>query len=249
MRARILLVEDDDTLGMSLEMSLAGLGHEVVWARKLAPARVAAEKERPDLVILDLGLPDGDGLQLCRELREAGNRAPILVLTARGTIEARVEGLDAGADDYVTKPFELPELLARIEALLRRQRWTETPVTLSRVGRLEVDFEARMVKDQSGPVEMTDLEFRLLRYLVLHRGRTVTREELLTRVWERPSNARTRSVDVFVSRLRRRIEGEDGTGQSLVPVRGVGYRLEEAAVTISGSLPEDPTNPAPPSDA
>ena len=120
--AEILLIEDADTLGMSLEMSLDGQGHQVTWCRNLDSAMSAFNNSPPDLVLLDLGLPDGDGLGFCKHVRKMDSIVPIVVVTARDSLHSRVEGLQAGADDYVTKPFELPELLARIEALLRRER-------------------------------------------------------------------------------------------------------------------------------
>jgi len=219
-----LLVEDDDTLGMTLEVSLRGVGHETHWCRSLGAARDALADRLPDLVLLDLGLPDGHGLDLCREMREDGLIIPIVALTAQGTLHARVQGLSAGADDYVTKPFELTELLARIEAQLRRKRW-HGPGERTRIGRLEIDWQRREAWQDSAPVVLTELELRLLRYLVERDGQVVSREELLARVWEQDPATRTRTVDVFMARLRRYIEVDTSSPRHLINVRGVGYRL------------------------
>lgn len=222
--ALLLLVEDDDTLGMTLEVSLRGVGHQTRWCRSLQSAREALDEHPPDLVLLDLGLPDGHGLDLCREMRDAGSIIPIVALTAQGTLHARVEGLSAGADDYVTKPFELTELLARIEAQLRRKRW-HGPGDRVRVGRLEIDWQRREAWKDDEPVAMTELELRLLRYLVERAGQVVSREELLARVWGQAPTTRTRTVDVFMARLRRYIEDDTSSPKHLINVRGVGYRL------------------------
>jgi DNA-binding response OmpR family regulator len=223
--AVLLLVEDDHTLGMTLEVSLAGEGHEIHLCRTLEAARRALVAHSPDLVLLDLGLPDGHGLELCRELRAQGSIIPIVVLTAQGTVHARVDGLDAGADDYVTKPFELQELLARLQAQLRRKRW-HGPGERAVLGRLEIDWQRREAWQDGVPVELTDLELRLLRYLSERQGQVVSRQELLTRVWQQDPATRTRTVDVFMARLRRYIEADTSSPQHLVNVRGVGYRLK-----------------------
>ena len=222
--ARILIVEDDGTLGMTLEMSLESAGHTVNWCTSCATAREALNGESPELVVLDLGLPDGDGMDLCQELRTRGVLAPILILTARGTLEARVEGLTVGADDYVTKPFELPELMARIEALLRREGWHK-PSDVVRIGLLDVDFGLREASKAGEAVPLTQLEVKLLHYLVQKVGQVVSRQDLLNDVWGVDPSTRTRTIDVFIGRLRRIIEPEPATPRHLLNVRGVGYRL------------------------
>lgn len=221
--ARLLLVEDDPTLTLSLEVSLTALGHEVRSVRLLKEAQAVVCEQAFDLILLDLGLPDGDGLELCRLLRERGSVVPILMLTARGTIEARVEGLSVGADDYVPKPFELPELIARIDALLRRRAWHGPGERVS-LGDLELDLRARQAWRHGEPVHLTDMEYRVLDYMLDRRGDLVTRAELLERVWGLSPQSQTRTVDVLMSKLRRHMESERGA-KVLVTVRGEGYRL------------------------
>ncbi len=235
-RARLLVVEDDVTLGLTLETNLGLSGYETVLATTLAAARAELADEAtppPDLIVLDLGLPDGDGLTLCRELRQAGWTLPILILTARGQLDARIRGLREGADDYVAKPFDVPELEARVEALLRRVRWSseaveragEGPSPWLRVGQLEVHFPSYRATASGAPVELTALEFELLAYFTERLGEVVTREDLLADVWGVPRTLKTRTVDVFVSRLRKLIEPEPTQPRHLLSVRGVGYRL------------------------
>ena len=222
----ILVVEDAETLGLSLELSLQNEGFDVIWVKTLTDASKQVSVKAPDLIILDLGLPDGDGLELCDSLREKQQIMPILVLTARDSLMARVEGLSAGADDYMTKPFELPELLARVHALLRRQGWHGRGDTL-KVGCLEVDFKQRRALRDGRAANLTELEFKLLHYLVRNSARIVTREELLTEVWEQSAQTRTRTVDVFISRLRHLIESNPTKPVWLRNVRGVGYQLTQ----------------------
>jgi DNA-binding response OmpR family regulator len=221
--ARLLLVEDDPTLRLSLEVALRLRGHEMTSAGLLAEAQRLTEEQSFDLILLDLGLPDGDGLELCHSLRRRGSIVPILMLTARGTLEARVEGLGAGADDYLAKPFELPELVARVDALLRRKAW-HGPGERIIIGRLEIDFRARQAWQDGEETHLTDMEYRVLEYLLDRRGDVVSREELLRRVWRLSPNSKTRTVDVFMSRLRKILQSEGGI-KVLLSVRGEGYRL------------------------
>ena len=224
--AQLLLVEDDPTLGLSLRLALTAQGHEVQVAPNLASARDAKPS---DLVMLDLGLPDGDGLELVHEMRKRGDITPILVLTARATLADRCEGLRHGADDYLTKPFDLPELVARVDALLRRRGWTRpaatTQIERAAIGRLAIDFKTRQCRCDDEPVTLSDLELRFLRCLLENQGQVVSREELLTTVWELPATSRTRSIDTFVYRLRRLIEPDPSHPAVLLSVRGTGWRL------------------------
>jgi len=237
--AHVLLVEDDPTLGLSLRLALSANGHHVHLAPTLASARAAlaspsiaitnGPNTSPDIIVLDLGLPDGDGLELVTELRKREDITPILVLTARATLSDRVEGLRHGADDYLSKPFDLPELVARIDALLRRHGWTRPApanvIERATVGRLTVDFRTREASCDGEPVTLSDLELRFLRHLLDNPGTVVSREELLTDVWDLPATSRTRSIDTFVYRLRRVIETDPSRPALLLSVRGAGWRL------------------------
>jgi DNA-binding response OmpR family regulator len=229
---KLLLVEDDQTLGLSLRLALTAQGHEVEVAPSLARARASLELARSDVVVLDLGLPDGDGLELIADLRERGDITPILVLTARITLTDRCEGLRLGADDYLTKPFDLPELVARIDALMRRHGWAHPSVARTQgtvsVGRLAVDFATRNATCDGAAVTLSDLELRFLNHLVDNTGIVVSREELLTAVWDLPATSKTRSIDTFVYRLRRLIETDPSRPTILLSVRGAGWRLSQA---------------------
>jgi DNA-binding response OmpR family regulator len=232
--ARILVVEDDVSLTISLRLALSRAGHEPVIAHTLAHARRLMNELPPDLVLLDLGLPDGDGLDALASWRADQRYLPIIALTARVTPEDRVSGLHSGADDYVTKPFDLPELLARVEAQLRRRTWPPRsdpsgaeglPAETVELGRLRLSFRTREATCDGSPMTLSDMEFRLLRHLVAHRDAVVTRETLLTEVWGLPASSRTRSIDTFIYRLRRLIEDDPAQPRLLVSARGAGYRL------------------------
>ena len=220
----ILLVEDTETLGVSLQLSLTEHGHRVTWVRTLAEARLRFQEDKPEMILLDLGLPDGDGFDFCREVRGTGCITPIIVVTARETLQSRVEGLSIGADDYVTKPFELPELIARVDAVIRRQLWYGAGQR-NQIGRLEYDLRRRVAWVDGETASMTELEFNLLQYFLGRPNQPIAREELLVRVWGQSASMQTRTVDVFVGRLRRLIEVDPSKPKVLMNVRGVGYRL------------------------
>ena len=218
--ARLLLVEDDEDLRAALRLTLLDEGYEVVEA---ATARQTLQAlDRVDVVLLDLTLPDGDGVQLCRRIRAAGD-LPVIMVTGRSESEAVVAGLQAGADDYVTKPVVGSELAARVHALLRRVRPTLTPVL--HVGDLELLVEEGTARRAGRQVHLTRTEFRLLVELAAHAGRVVTREQLLQRVWGYDYFGDTRLLDVHVRRLRAKVEHDPDTPALIMTVRGVGYRL------------------------
>jgi two-component system, OmpR family, response regulator MprA len=223
-KARVLVVEDDEEIAGVLRRSLRLEGYEV----KLADDGVAALEQssvfEPDAVILDLGLPRLDGVEVARRLRADGD-VPILMLTARDSLEARVEGLDSGADDYLVKPFERQELLARIRALLRRRppRGSASLV----VGDLRLNPDTREVYRGGRPIELTSREFELLEYMMRNERLVVSRETLLDDVWGYAPLAETNTVDVFVSNLRRKLEA-GGEPRILHTVRGAGYVLRAA---------------------
>ncbi len=218
---RVLVVEDDEDIAQALQRSLRMEGYEV---RTVADGRAALEHERafaPDLVILDLGLPEIDGLEVARSLRD-GDDVPILILTARDALESRVEGLDAGADDYLVKPFERQELLARMRALLRR-RPPRGSAPL-RVSDLSLNVDTHEVVRGERTIELTQREFELLEYLMRNERIVISRQRLLDEVWGYDPFSTTNTIEVFVSNLRRKLEAEDEP-RLLHTIRGAGYVL------------------------
>lgn len=236
---RLLLVEDDLRIRRELVDALQAAGYSVEVAASFAAARQALESRR-DLVLLDLGLPDGDGLDLCRELRHNGSEVPILMLSARDQPEQRVRGLDVGADDYIVKPFHLPELLARVRSALRRSGAAASPARLA-VGDLWLDRESRRVGRGEQRVQLKPREFDLLEFLLQHPGRAWTRDQLLARVWGPGYEGDARTVDSHVRRLRAQIEVDPADPVFIETVWGVGYRMRE---THPGDDPEA-TRPGP----
>lgn len=223
---RILIVEDEQHLALLLQMNLELEGYRIELASTGRQARQAMAVSGPfDLVILDVMLPDANGMDLCSGWRAQDMRGPILMLTALGQTEDRVEGLNAGADDYLAKPFALPELLARVSALLRRSRWADSPRAVLKFGQAAVDFEAREASAHGAPVELTRLEFDLLRYFSERPGKAIAREVLLEEVWGVAGSNTTRTVDNFVMRLRRHFESQPSRPRHFVSVRGVGYKF------------------------
>jgi two-component system alkaline phosphatase synthesis response regulator PhoP len=226
MSSRILLVEDEPGLVLTLSDLLAAEGYEVENATDGRAGLARATAEPFDLVILDVMLPGKNGFEVCRELRQRGRDCAILMLTAKSQLTDRVVGLKLGADDYLTKPFEPPELVARIEALLRRVRREKlTPVMRFQFGNVEVDFEKGDVRKQGAPVNLAGKELHLLRYLVDHRGKVVSREELLEAVWEYQPGVSSRTIDVHVAWLRQKLEDSPQNPRHIHTVRGVGYRF------------------------
>jgi DNA-binding response OmpR family regulator len=222
MGGRVLIVEDDTDIADVLRRSLRNEGYEVRTSGDGAEALEIAAGFMPDLVVLDLGLPGMDGIEVCRRLRSDGD-VPILMLTARSETEDRVEGLDSGADDYLAKPFERQELLARIRALLRR-RPPRGAASLE-VGDLQLNPDTREVRRGQREIELTNREFELLEFLMRNERLVVSRERLLDEVWGYDPMAATNTIDVFVSNLRRKLEaGEEP--RLLHTKRGAGYVLK-----------------------
>jgi DNA-binding response OmpR family regulator len=232
--ARILIVEDEQSLARGIQFNLELEGHDVTLVGDGPGALAALDPQtgdRHELVILDVMLPGGlDGFEVARRAREAGNFAPILMLTAKGMAEDVVRGLEAGADDYLTKPFDLGVLLARVKGLLRRRDWARGPAgetsDLARIGDVEIDFASFELKGPHASVRLTLLEAMLLEHLVQHAGRVVSKAELLEKVWNVSPDSETRSVDNFVVRLRRYLEPNPRFPRFLQTVRGAGYRLD-----------------------
>jgi two-component system response regulator MprA len=219
---RVLVVEDDDAIADVLRRSLRAEGHEVRTAGDGVEALRAAEEFAPDLVVLDLGLPRLDGLEVAKRLR-AESDVPILMLTARTETEDRVEGLDSGADDYLPKPFERAELLARIRALLRRRPPRGSAAIV--VGDLLLNPDTREAKRGDREIELTNREFELVEYLARNQKLVVSRERLLEDVWGYDPFEQTNTIDVFISNVRRKLEG-GGEPRMLHTKRGAGYVLK-----------------------
>jgi two-component system alkaline phosphatase synthesis response regulator PhoP len=226
MNPRILLVEDEPGLVLTLSDLLAAEGYEVESATDGPTGLARAANGQFDLVILDVMLPGKNGLEVCRELRQRGKDVAVLMLTAKTQLTDRVVGLKLGADDYLAKPFEPPELLARIEALLRRVKKQNLPrVARFQFGNVEVDFERGEVHKNGVPVSLTGKELELLRCLIDRRGKVVSREELLEGVWEYQPGVSSRTIDVHIAWLRQKLEDTPQSPRHIHTVRGVGYRF------------------------
>ncbi len=226
---RVLIVEDDRQLRASMTRGLHEASHVVEQAPTGEQAIALAKSSVFDVMILDVRLPGVDGLAVCRAVRAAGNRVPILMLTALDDVEQRIAGLDAGADDYLTKPFDFGELMARLRALGRR-RLDSVPETLS-VGDLTVDTARRSARRGGRTIELTAKEFALLVYLARNAGRVVSRGELLQHVWDDPHNSYSNIIDVYAGRLRRKIDDDPNEPSLFKTVRGMGFMLEPPATT------------------
>jgi two-component system, OmpR family, alkaline phosphatase synthesis response regulator PhoP len=223
---RILLIEDEAGLVMTLADRLQSEGYVVDSRADGDSGLEEASSGAYDLIVLDLMLPRKSGVEVCRRLRLAGIETPVLMLTARGQVVDKVVGFQTGADDYVTKPFDMMELLVRIQALLRRAPRTSAAAPASfRFGDVQVDFRSAEVKRNGEPVNLSAREFQLLRYLVEHRGSLITRDQLLTEVWGYESLPSTRTVDVHMAWLRQKLEANPRHPEYLLTIRGLGYRF------------------------
>ena len=226
LRRRILLVEDEESLVLTLTDRLVSEGYVVESATDGDAALRLGVNPALDLILLDVALPNRNGFDVCRDLRQRGVDTPILMLTARGQVIDRVLGLKLGADDYVTKPFDMMELLARIEALLRRGRSGAAPTRDGYAfGAVRVDFRRAEVVRDGQPIDVSGLELKLLRYFVEHRGALLTRDELLDKVWGYDAMPVTRTVDVHVASLRQKLEPNPSRPEFIVTVHGMGYKF------------------------
>ena len=220
----IAIIEDDESVRKSLVMNLELEGYRVATAPDGEEGLKLVRDNKPDLVVLDVMMPKKDGLQTCKELRNSGNSTPLILLTARSAEVDKVLGLELGADDYLAKPFGMAELMARIRALLRRSAVTDD-VDRVEFDDISIDFKAYRAERGSEPVELSAREYRLLKYLVLKRGRVVTRDELLDEVWGYNSYPTTRTVDNHIARLRQKIEANVDEPRHILTVHGVGYKF------------------------
>ncbi len=228
-RSTVLLVDDEESVQKLLTYPLEREGYEVVQARDGEEALERYRETPVDLVILDLMLPKLDGLAVCRRLREERSAVPIIMLTARGDEGDKVLGLELGADDYITKPFSIREFMSRVRALLRRAQLSAagTPAELIEVDDLRIDTTRRTVEARGEPVQLTYLEFELLRTLASSPGRVFTRKELLDELWGGSDFRDPRTIDVHVRHLREKVERDPAEPELVFTVRGAGYRFRE----------------------
>ena len=223
---RILVAEDDQRLRESLARVLTFEGYTVIFAADGIAALTAAAADHPDLIVLDVMMPNLDGLTACRRLRSTGDRTPVLMLTARHEIGDRVAGLDAGADDYLVKPYSLDELLARVRALLRRTAVNDSDPVL-RLGDLSLDPRRRLVTRGERVLDLTKTEFDLLELLLVNAGIVLTRDQIYSQIWGYDFETSSKSLDVYISYLRRKTE-ENGEPRLIHTLRGVGYTARES---------------------
>jgi two-component system alkaline phosphatase synthesis response regulator PhoP len=223
---RVLLIEDEPGLRLTLSDRLMNDGYAVDTAADGEAGLSQASTGAYDLIVLDVMLPRMNGFDVCREVRQRGVRTPILMLTARGQVVDRVVGLKLGADDYLTKPFETIELMARLEALLRRtQAGAQPGGDVYRFGDVVVDFRRAEVTRAGQPVDLSAREFKLLRHFIEHRGATISRDELLSQVWGYDEMPLTRTVDVHVAGLRQKIEANPKNPEYILTIHGLGYKF------------------------
>jgi DNA-binding response OmpR family regulator len=222
---KVVIVEDDAAMAAALKDGFAYEGYEVQLARDGEAGLKLAREASPDIVILDVMLPKLSGLDVCKRLRSEGSALPIIMLTARGQEIDKVVGLKLGADDYVTKPFGFMELMARVEALLRRTSGPARSAEVYGFGDVVVDFKKAEVKKRGEAVEITARELKLLQYFIAHRGEVVPRERLLDQVWEYDDVPLTRTVDMHVAKLRKKIENDSADPKFIITVHRMGYKF------------------------
>jgi len=222
---KVLIVEDDDSMLAALRDGFEYEGYTVALARDGSAGLRLAVEARPDVIILDVMLPKMSGLDVCREVRKEGNTVPIIMLTARGQEIDKVLGLKLGADDYVTKPFGFLELMARVEAVIRRATGRTARVDAFEFGAVKADFKRGEVRRDGRLLELSARELRLLQYFIERRGEVVSREQLLDAVWDYDSVPLTRTVDMHVAKLRKKIEERPAQPRFLVTVHGQGYKF------------------------
>lgn len=220
----IAVIDDEDAIRSSVRLHLLAHNYEVIEASNGEDGLDLIRRQRPDLIVLDVLMPKKDGLQTTRDLRQEGISTPLILLTSRSTSVDKVLGLELGADDYLAKPFEITELLARIKAILRRAQ-SFTTIDKVQFANVAVDFKAYKAERDSMPLELSAREYRLLRYLVAKKGNVVTRNELLDEVWGYNSYPSTRTVDNHIARLRQKIEENHESPRHILTVHGVGYKF------------------------
>jgi two-component system alkaline phosphatase synthesis response regulator PhoP len=222
---RILVIEDDQALALGVRINLEAEGYEVIHVLTAEDGISVLENSSIDLVVLDLMLPGIDGIEALENIRKDDPKLPVLILTAKSAPEEKVEGLKAGADDYLTKPFHLEEFLLRVRRMLDRYEWYKSEEIL-RIGETMLDFNTLEIKNDSGDISrITPHEANLIQYMANHQDRIVTRSELLKNVWGLDPNIETRTVDTFISRIRRYFEKDPTKPEYIISIRGKGYRF------------------------
>ena len=225
---KILIIEDEEDLAKGLKLNLEDEGYKVDWASEGSEGLHKAFKNTPDLIILDIMIPKKNGLEVCQELRQNKINIPIIMLTAKGEEIDKVLGLELGADDYMTKPFSIRELLARIKVQLRSDKTEERIATKSyRIGDVEVDFAHFKVRRNDKDLKLTSLEVEILRFMIDRRGEVVTRDDLLDKIWGYEKFPTTRTVDNHILKLRKKIEKDPSNPRYILSVYGGGYRIVE----------------------
>jgi len=224
---KILIIEDEESILMALEDNLRLEGYEVLSARDGREGLSMAKERGHDLIILDIMLPQIDGFEVCKELRQAGITTPILMLTAKSQEIDKVLGLELGGDDYVTKPYSPRELLARVKSLLRRSKQVQQEIDQYTFSDVEVDFRKYEVKKSGRLIYLTALEFSILHFLINNKGQVVNRDDILDEVWGRDVYIQSRTVDKHISELRKKIEDNPSNPDFILGVRGIGYKFQE----------------------
>lgn len=227
--ARILLVEDEENLALGLEYNLTAEDYKVMWAKDGREALKLFEENKFDLIILDIMLPYFNGFEIAQKVRETQPQMPILMLTARTQVEDRVKGLELGADDYLTKPFHLKELLLRIKGMLKRKSWYQKVVIenpIYKFGNNEINFENLKCTKGKKDFQLTSYEAMIMKYLIENKDKVVTRKELLENVWNMNPDIETRTVDNFIARLRKHFEDDPSDPKFIVSVRSAGYMFQ-----------------------
>jgi two-component system alkaline phosphatase synthesis response regulator PhoP len=222
---KVLIVEDDESMGTALRDGFSYEGYEVAFAADGAAGLQMAKERSPDLIILDVMLPKMSGFDVCKEIRASGSAVPIIMLTARGQEIDKVLGLKLGADDYVTKPFGFMELMARVEALLRRASGQSGRAESFAFGDVSADFRKGEVRRKGKLLEMSARELKLLQYMIEHRGEVIPRDRLLDEVWGYDEAPMTRTVDMHVAKLRKKIEAKPHDPRFLLTIHGLGYKF------------------------
>lgn len=228
MPKKILILEDDPGIALSVKDELEYEGYTVFHAEDAARGFRTIEEKTPDLIILDIMLPDLNGFEICKRIRSEGNKTPIIMLTVKDKEIDRVLGLELGADDYVSKPFSLCELLARIKAVLRRTGANESSLISYSFGQIELDFKKYEAKKSGKKLELTPLEFHMMRLLIQNRGEVITRDRFLDRIWgEHNVQVSFRTVDSHIANIRKKIEENPTSPKHILSIRGIGYKFVE----------------------